>query len=146
MLWSKQPLCRMHSRPADVCTHVLQQCQTAYQMWRCGHILRPHSTYLSVHYPLSTPGPPTLSLLVHATEGYGQYLMNRMRVDSKMPTCCVALQELGMPFKKWLEKHGLNLILPLFYETQTSQGYGYIEEVPTYYGTAQSSLHCNDSE
>ncbi len=50
-----------------------------------------------------------------------------------------------MPFKKWLEKHGLNLILPLFYETQTSQGYGYIEEVPTYYGTAQSSLHCNST-
>ena len=40
-----------------------------------------------------------------------------------------------MPFKKWLEKHDLNLIMPLFYETQTSQGYGYIEEVPTYYGT-----------
>lgn len=46
-----------------------------------------------------------------------------------------------MPFKKWLEKHGLNLILPLFYETQTSQGYGYIEEVPTYYGTAQPCHH-----
>ena len=39
-----------------------------------------------------------------------------------------------MPFKKWLEMHDLNLIMPLFYETQTSQGYGYIEEVPTYYG------------
>lgn len=43
-------------------------------------------------------------------------------------------QELGMPFKKWLQKHNLHLILPLFYETQTSQGYGFIEEVPTYYG------------
>lgn len=50
-----------------------------------------------------------------------------------------ALQELGMPFKKWLEKHGLNLILPLFYETQTSQGYGYIEEVPTYYALVWNS-------
>lgn len=39
-----------------------------------------------------------------------------------------------MPFKKWLERHDLELIMPLFYETQTSQGYGYIEEVPTYYG------------
>ena len=39
-----------------------------------------------------------------------------------------------MPFKQWLEKHDLHLIMPLFYETQTSQGYGYIEEVPTYYG------------
>ncbi|KAL0031608.1 hypothetical protein WJX77_009640, partial [Trebouxia sp. C0004] len=50
-----------------------------------------------------------------------------------------ALQELGMPFKMWLEKHGLNLILPLFYETQTSQGYGYIEEVPTYYALVWNS-------
>lgn len=39
-----------------------------------------------------------------------------------------------MPFKDWLEHHGLKLIMPLFYETQTSQGYGYIQEVPTYYG------------
>ena len=47
-----------------------------------------------------------------------------------------------MPFKKWLEHHKLNLILPLFYETQTSQGYGYIEEVPTYYGMSSSTLFC----
>lgn len=39
-----------------------------------------------------------------------------------------------MPFKKWLEMHHLDLIMPLFYETQTSQGYGFLEEVPTYYG------------
>lgn len=41
-----------------------------------------------------------------------------------------------MPFKKWLELHHLDLIMPLFYETQTSQGYGYLEEVPTYYGVS----------
>ena len=54
-----------------------------------------------------------------------------------------------MPFKKWLEHHKLSLILPLFYETQTSQGYGYIEEVPTYYGASSPTQICcwepNDS-
>jgi len=90
------------------------------------------------------PPPPYCCwcMQVHAAECRGHQLMKCMRVDPKILTCCTAWQELGMPFKKWLEKHGLNLILPLFYETQTSQGYGYIEEVPTYYGTAQSSLHC----
>lgn len=39
-----------------------------------------------------------------------------------------------MPFKNWLQHYKLDLILPLFYETQTSQGYGYLEEVPAYYG------------
>lgn len=42
-----------------------------------------------------------------------------------------------MPFKDWLQHHKLDLILPLFYETQTSQGYGYLEEVPAYYGRVQ---------
>ena len=50
-----------------------------------------------------------------------------------------AAQELGKPFKEWLLDHKLFLILPLFYETQTSQGYGYIEEVPTYYGMSSSA-------
>ena len=48
----------------------------------------------------------------------------------------VLLQELAMPFNKWLDKHKLHLIRPLFYETQTSQGYGYLDEVPTYYGVS----------
>ena len=41
-----------------------------------------------------------------------------------------------MPFQELLQRNKLDLILPLFYETQTSQGYGYLEEVPTYYGIA----------
>lgn len=49
------------------------------------------------------------------------------------------LKELGKPFKEWLLDHKLFLILPLFYETQTSQGYGYIEEVPTYYALVWNS-------
>ena len=53
------------------------------------------------------------------------------------------LQELKMPFSEWLDKHKLHLIKPLFYETQTSQGYGFIDEVPTYYGVLAltSSVH-----
>ena len=46
------------------------------------------------------------------------------------------MQELHMPFQELLQRNKLDLILPLFYETQTSQGYGYLEEVPTYYGIA----------
>lgn len=47
-----------------------------------------------------------------------------------------------MPFKTWLEMHHLDLIMPLFYETQTSQGYGYLEEVPTYYGEPEHDSPC----
>lgn len=61
------------------------------------------------------------------------YLFPRQRPNDS------ALEELAMPFKKWLQHHDLNLILPLFYETQTSQGYGYIEEVPTYYALVWNS-------
>ncbi|KAL3142554.1 hypothetical protein ABBQ38_002876 [Trebouxia sp. C0009 RCD-2024] len=61
------------------------------------------------------------------------FLFPRQRPDSE------ALKELGMPFKDWLEHHGLKLIMPLFYETQTSQGYGYIQEVPTYYALIWNS-------
>lgn len=46
-----------------------------------------------------------------------------------------------MPFKDWLQHYKLDLILPLFYETQTSQGYGYLEEVPAYYGRLPHLFH-----
>eukprot|EP00924_Labyrinthula_sp_SR-Ha-C_P003467 augustus_masked-scaffold_15-processed-gene-10.66-mRNA-1 protein AED:0.35 eAED:0.57 QI:0/-1/0/1/-1/1/1/0/1160 len=44
------------------------------------------------------------------------------------------LDELLLPFGEFLRKHKLDILAPLFTYAQTAQGYGLIDEVPTYWG------------
>jgi oxygen-dependent protoporphyrinogen oxidase len=44
------------------------------------------------------------------------------------------LAQLAQPFYSFLVDNGLQYLIPLFFQSQTSQGYGYLSEVPTYYG------------
>lgn len=44
------------------------------------------------------------------------------------------LDELSIPFETWLKKNGLTTLPAILSLAQAAQGYGYLNDVPTYYG------------
>jgi len=43
------------------------------------------------------------------------------------------LRELRRPFSEWLKKHDLEHLIPVFFLTHTTQGYGPLEDIPVFY-------------